>query len=77
MQTLRELNLEEKTIVIFTSDNGGLLNVTTNIGLRAGKGSAYEGGVRVPLIVYWKGIIKPGSVCECSCDKRRFLPYYS
>ncbi len=74
MQTLRELNLEEKTIVIFTSDNGGLLNVTTNIGLRAGKGSAYEGGVRVPLIVYWKGIIKPGSVCDVPVISADFYP---
>ncbi|MGC8744268.1 MAG: sulfatase [Verrucomicrobiia bacterium] len=64
MKCLRELNLEEKTIVIFTSDNGGLLNVTTNIGLRAGKGSSYEGGVRVPLIVYWKNVVKPGSICD-------------
>jgi len=74
MQTLRELNLEEKTIVIFTSDNGGLLNVTTNIGLRAGKGSAYEGGVRVPLIVYWKGIIKPGSLCNIPVISADFYP---
>lgn len=74
MQTLRELNLEEKTIVIFTSDNGGLLNVTTNIGLRAGKGSAYEGGVRVPLIVYWKGVIKPGSICNVPVISADFYP---
>jgi len=50
---LDELKLAERTVVIFTSDNGGLLSITRNLGLRAGKGSAYEGGVRVPLIVRW------------------------
>lgn len=74
MKCLRELNLEEKTIVIFTSDNGGLLNVTTNIGIRAGKGSSYEGGVRVPLIVYWKNVIKPGSICEVPVISVDYFP---
>ena len=45
--------------------NGGWLPSTnTNLGLRAGKGSAYEGGVRVPLIVRWPGVTKPGSICD-------------
>jgi arylsulfatase A len=52
-QTLKKLQLSENTIIIFTSDNGGLLNVTDNSPARAGKGSAYEGGIRVPFIVYW------------------------
>jgi arylsulfatase A-like enzyme len=61
---LADLGLSEKTIVVFTSDNGGLLRPsTTNVPLRAGKGSAYEGGVRVPLIVRWPGVTSPGSVC--------------
>ena len=59
---LEELKLDERTIVIFTSDNGGLKNVTSNPPLRAGKGSAYEGGVRVPLIIKWPGVTPPGSV---------------
>lgn len=50
---LDRLNLTGKTVIFFTSDNGGLLPVTLNHPLRAGKGSAYEGGVRVPLIVKW------------------------
>lgn len=61
---LDELKLSENTIVIFTSDNGGLKAVTSNLPLRAGKGSAYEGGVRVPLIIKWPGVTKPGSVCH-------------
>ena len=64
LRTLDELKLADNTIVIFTSDNGGLIGNTINLGLRAGKGSAYEGGVRVPLIVKWPGVTKPGSVCQ-------------
>ncbi len=60
---LAELKLAERTVIIFTSDNGGLLPITANLGLRAGKGSAYEGGVRVPAIVVWPGVTKPGSTC--------------
>ncbi len=64
LDKLDELNLAERTIVVFTSDNGGLITrgTTTNAPLRFGKASAYEGGVRVPLIVRWPGATKPGSV---------------
>jgi arylsulfatase A-like enzyme len=54
--------LRERTIVIFTSDNGGRVPTTSNLPLRVGKASAYEGGVRVPLIVHWPGVIRSGSV---------------
>lgn len=62
---LDELKLRERTLIVFTSDNGGLTlnNVTHNLGLRAGKGSAYEGGVRVPLIVN-----RPGGVVRGTSD---------
>lgn len=59
--TLAKLNLGEQTIIVFTSDNGGLIGPTDNSPLRAGKGSAYEGGVRVPLIVCWPGVTKAGT----------------
>jgi arylsulfatase A-like enzyme len=61
---LRELRIADRTVVLFTSDNGGLLRSTSNAPLRAGKGSAYEGGVRVPLIVSWPGVAKPGTSCD-------------
>jgi hypothetical protein len=64
LATLDELKLSEKTIVVFTSDNGGLLESTSNKPLRVGKGSAYEGGVRVPLLVRWPGVVRPGSASE-------------
>ena len=65
MKSLADAGVAEKTVVIFTGDNGRWLPSTnTNLGSRAGKGSAYEGGVRVPLIVHWPGVTKPGSVCH-------------
>ena len=60
--TLRELGLEKNTVVIFTSDNGGFYNATSNKPLRANKGAYYEGGIRVPLIIKWPGVIRPGSL---------------
>ena len=59
---LRRLKLEENTVIFFTGDNGGLLPITENSPYRAGKGSAYEGGVRVPFIAYWPGVTKAGVV---------------
>ncbi|MEX2215755.1 MAG: sulfatase [Phycisphaeraceae bacterium] len=66
MAKLQETKLAERTVIFLTGDNGGLtLNkATDNSPARAGKGSAYEGGVRVPLVVYWPGVTKPGSVCD-------------
>ena len=58
---LKRLNLDDHTIIIFTSDNGGKMAYTDNSPYRAGKGSAYEGGVRVPLIVYWPNVTKAGT----------------
>ena len=67
MDKLTELGLDKNTIVIFTSDNGGLStsegSPTSNLPLRGGKGWPYEGGVREPLLVRWPGVTKPGSVC--------------
>ncbi len=63
---LDELKLADRTIVVFTSDNGGLITrgTTSNHPLRYGKASAYEGGVRVPLMVHWPGVTKAGSVSD-------------
>lgn len=64
LQTLRELQLDQRTMIIFTSDNGGFARATDNSPLRANKGSNYEGGLRVPVIIKWPGRTKPGSVCH-------------
>lgn len=62
LATLAELGLERSTLVVFTSDNGGFYNATSNAPLRANKGASYEGGIRVPLIVKWPGVARPGWV---------------
>jgi arylsulfatase A-like enzyme len=75
MATLKELKLEENTVLIFTSDNGGVggyvregikksNDKTDNAPLRSGKGSLYEGGTREPFIVRWPGQVKAGSSCN-------------
>lgn len=62
-QTLTELGIADRTILFLTSDNGGRVPTTNNAPLRVGKGSAYEGGVRVPLIALCPGVTRPGSEC--------------
>jgi arylsulfatase A len=78
IKQLDELKLGENTLVIFTSDNGGLATTeggptgaTFNAPLREGKGFLYEGGIRVACIMKWPGKIKPGTVTDqvaCSID---------
>lgn len=62
LATLKELGLEQDTLIIFTSDNGGFENATRNAPLRANKGAYYEGGIRVPLIIKWPRVSKAGIV---------------
>src|SRR5205085_1079499 len=63
MGALDRLGIAGNTVVLFTSDNGGLStsegSPTSNAPLRAGKGWLYEGGIRAPLIVAWSGVTKP------------------
>ncbi len=70
MAALQQHGLEENTLVLFSSDNGGVTSlewkkrpITSNLPLRLGKGHLYEGGIRVPTIARWSGVIKPGSRC--------------
>ena len=78
---LRELNLDENTVVIFFSDNGGLSTLQggrfgpgCNLPLRAGKGWLYEGGVREPAIIRAPGVTQPGSVSHKPMVSMDFFP---
>ncbi len=64
--TLKELGLEEKTLVFFLSDNGGPVEVThaSNAPLRGAKGSVYEGGIRVPFVIRWTGVLPSGKTYD-------------
>ncbi len=76
--TLRELRLDQNTLVIFTSDNGPWLIKGADGGsagpLRGGKGSTWEGGVRVPTLAWWPSKIAPGSVCDAVAGTIDVLP---
>lgn len=75
MEALERLNLDGNTILLFYSDNGGYggyssvgitdpkKDITDNAPLRNGKNSFYEGGIRVPLMVRWPGVVTPGTQC--------------
>lgn len=81
LKKLDELKLTDRTLVLFTSDNGGLATIegagtpsTINSPLREGKGFLYEGGIRVPLLVKWPGVIKAGSTTTSAVCSVDFLP---
>ena len=84
LQHLEDHDLADNTIVIFASDNGGYVGVdrksgqtvpaTNNAPLRSGKGSLYEGGIRVPLIVRFPGVTPAGSECHEPVSCVDFLP---
>ncbi len=75
MRKLETLGLAENTVVIFTSDNGGLWpRSTVNAPLRAGKGHPYEGGIRVPLLIKWPGVTRPGGTVGTPVMSIDFLP---
>ena len=74
MQSLEDMNLKENTLVIFLSDNGGVDNEFENYPLRYGKGSNYEGGIRVPFIASWPGTIPANSTEHTPVHVTDFYP---
>lgn len=73
---LKESGLYEETLLLFTSDNGGLHEVSRQWPLRAGKGSYFEGGIRVPMIAVWPGVIDPGTLSEVPVSQIDFYPTF-
>ncbi len=78
LRELERLGIDDNTLVIFTSDNGGLSTAegspTTNAPLRAGKGWLYEGGIRVPMIMYWKEKTGFGSISDVPVTSTDVFP---
>lgn len=80
INAVERLGLADRTVVVFTSDNGGLStsegSPTSNVPLRAGKGWFYEGGIRVPLIVRAPGVAKAGTICPEPVFSADFYPTF-
>ncbi len=81
MDYLDKNNLTENTIILFMSDNGGLSaharggkRHTHNLPLNSGKGSAYEGGIREPMIAKWPGVSRPNTLCNDYIIIEDFFP---
>lgn len=75
---LKELEIDDNTIVCFTSDNGGLStsegSPTSNLPLRGGKGWLYEGGIREAFLIKWPGVAEAGSTCDVPVVSTDFYP---
>ena len=77
MGVLDELGLSQDTLVIFTSDNGGYAGATWCAPLKGAKGSFYEGGIRVPLLIKWPGVVKPGTTSSAPVTSVDYFPTIS
>lgn len=71
---LKELGQEKNTLILFTSDNGG--THVSQEPLRGKKGCYYEGGIRVPMIAHWPGVVAPGTVCDTPVLNVDFYPTF-
>ncbi len=81
MDALSRNGLDERTLVIFTSDNGPWLSYGDHAGsagpLREGKGTSWDGGVRVPCLMRWVGVIPPGTSCSAPLSTVDLLPTFA
>ncbi len=84
LNQLKQLHIEDNTIVVLASDHGGLSCrggkrevATSNRPLRAGKGHLYEGGLRIPLLVRWPGVVKPGTEIAAPVISLDFFPTFT
>jgi arylsulfatase A-like enzyme len=75
--TIDGLGLAERTLVVFTSDNGGVIGYGDNAPLRLGKTYLFEGGIRVPMIMRWPGVTRPGRVHAATVSTLDLLPTFA
>jgi arylsulfatase A-like enzyme len=76
LRLLEDLKLSDNTLVVFTSDNGGIRAISSQDPLRAGKGSYYEGGTRVPYILKWPNIIEANTTNKTPIVNMDFFPTF-
>lgn len=76
LRGLDAAGLRDRTLVLFTSDNGAHSDVSSQKPHRSGKGSYFEGGIREPLVVRWPGRVKPGSTCHVPVSGIDFFPTF-
>lgn len=78
LDKLQSLEIDNRTVVIFMADNGGLStsegHPTSNLPLRAGKGWLYEGGIRTPMLIRWPGVTDAGKVIDAPAISTDFYP---
>ncbi|MBL8813074.1 MAG: sulfatase [Planctomycetaceae bacterium] len=72
LQKLKDLKIDQNTMIIFTSDNGGTNQYTAP--LKGSKGQLYEGGIRIPLVVHWAGLKNPGRKCSVPVSSVDWFP---
>ena len=81
VRTVRELGLEDNTLIVITSDNGPWANYGNHAGsaagLREAKATTFDGGNRVPCIMYWKGHTKPGTICNKLASNIDLFPTFA
>ena len=76
-EAVQAQGLAGKTLIVFTSDNGGPSGVTWNEPLKGAKGAFYEGGIRVATCMSWPGVIEAGSVCDTPITGVDYLPTFA
>lgn len=78
LKALREQGLEENTLIVLTSDNGPWANYGNHAGsaggLREAKATTFDGGNRIPCVMYWKGVTQPGTTCNKLASNIDLLP---
>ena len=81
LDTVDHLGLADRTIIVFTSDNGGNMyneiddtRPTSNAPLRGGKATVFEGGVRVPCVIAWPGLVRPGTRSDAIVQSEDYYP---